>query len=223
MTEPVARVAQVDEALDALSAPSSSDVWRALHGHAPEDVAAVAARRALDAEVGFYPGLVSPIAPQAFDRSSPLNVSGYAFGARVVIPRSGTLRDLAIYLVGVSAGNISAGVYSAEDPRARLYTTGSIACPPAGSWQIVGDPQLPVVAGEQYDLAFSASDGTIDPISHAANENAVVLLPASYAGGVEALPKLGWYKSAAHPLPTTLAESAITVGATTFALIARVE
>ena len=224
MAEPVARVEQIDETLEALSAPSSSDVWRALHGHAPEDVAAVAARRALGRSEGpALPGLVSALSPLAFDRSSPLNVANFAFGSRVVIPRSGTLTDLAIYLVGVSAGNISAGVYSAETTRARLYTTGSIACPAAGSWQIVGDPNLEVEAGEQYDLVFSASDGSIDPISHAASENNVVLLPDSYADGETAKPKLGWYKSASHPIPATFAEAGITVGATTFALIARVE
>ena len=79
-------------------------------------------------------------------------------GCRVVVPTTGTLHDLTIY-ISTSAGNIDVGIYSTAATRARLYSTGSIACPAGGGWRNVGDPALAVTAGDQYDFCVAQSAG----------------------------------------------------------------
>src|SRR5207248_5975874 len=106
-----------------------------------------------------------------------------ALGARTVIPSSGVLHDLAVY-VNVQSGNLDVGVYDTASPRNRLYHSGSVACPAAGAWQIVGDPALSVVAGQQYDFLCGVDNGTVQlgrGVSMVAN--ATAQLPAAYTLG----------------------------------------
>ena len=130
---------------------------------------------------------------------------------RVVIPKTGTLHDIAIQ-VGATSGNISVAVYSAALTRTRLYTTGAIACPAANGWRIAGDPNLSVVAGEQYDFALSVDNSSATfGISPVVPDTTIKTLPTGFLSEVTGTPILFWQGDSLHPLPATLAEASIAV------------
>lgn len=56
--------------------------------------------------------------------------------ARVVMPFTGTLFDLSIF-VGTASGNIIAGIYSTAATRVSQFNTGSIALAGTNAWQIL--------------------------------------------------------------------------------------
>jgi hypothetical protein len=146
-----------------------------------------------------------------------------AVGSRIIVGQAGTLTDLAVYVVS-SAGNIDVGVYSTASPRVRLYSTGSIACPAAGAWRIVGSLSLVVAAGDQYDLVIGNDTGTAT-IGATANAvaAAIATLPAGYLPALGASPLIGWFTAGvAFPLPATIADGAITPNQTVRAVAARI-
>lgn len=153
---------------------------------------------------------------------------GFTLGAnqgvwvRVVVPRTGTLRDLSLFVHGQS-GNISAAVYDTSSPWQRLYTTGAIACPSDNAWQILGDPQLPVTKGQHLYFGLSADNGT------AAFGRAVQVfntgafnLPVGFLPGLGAGQKLVGIDNTMHPLPATVTDASPAGVAHLMAMIARV-
>lgn len=56
--------------------------------------------------------------------------------ARVVMPFTGTLYDLSVF-VGTSSGNVIAGIYSTAATRVSQYNTGSIALAGTNTWQVL--------------------------------------------------------------------------------------
>ncbi len=77
------------------------------------------------------------------------------------VPKTGELRDLAIY-VHTASGNVAVSVYNVAtggNNRTRKYASGSIACPAQG-WRIIADPKLVVVEGELITLGFSCDNIT---------------------------------------------------------------
>ena len=173
---------------------------------------------------GSYPSsLVSPYDPRLVVGTSTITANS-ARGVRVVIPKTGTLRDIAVYQ-GATSGNISVAIYTADEPRSRVYTTGAIASPAANGWRIIGDPMLSVVAGEQYDFAWSADNATaaIGRVALVPN-TAIKDLPAGFLSGVTESPRLFWQGATLHPLPTSIAEADIAVAETgPPCIIARIE
>src|SRR4051812_37688642 len=74
-------------------------------------------------------------------------------GQRVVIQQSGTLHDLAVLVTITSGGTLDLIIYNTASPRVRLWHSGAVAVPAVPSpnvWQIIGDPAMAVVIGEQY-------------------------------------------------------------------------
>ena len=166
--------------------------------------------------------VVAPLASGLLFTSSATWGANSCYGARVVIPRSGTLTDLAVYVAATSAGNIDVGVYSAAGTRAKLYSTGAIACPTANQWNIVGALSLAVTAGDQLDFALSTDSGTATFGRSLFNGPGLGGLPSGYLPAVAGSPKLSWGIGASHPLPATFTEGSI--GTTTIipAIIARI-
>lgn len=76
---------------------------------------------------------------------------------RVIVPEDGTLHDLSIF-VGSGPGNIIGCIYDCgmitSGVRTLLYSTGSVAVSGSIAWQILGDPNLPVTAGQHLDFGF---------------------------------------------------------------------
>ena len=145
-----------------------------------------------------------------------------AYGARVVIPKAGTLTDLAIY-VGTSSGNVDVGVFdTAPTTRTKLYSTGSMACPAGGAWTVVGNPALAVNQGDQLDLVLACDNTTATFLRLTAVAGAAQLPANFWPSPVGGLPFVYWIKSSAFPLPATIAEN--TLGGTSFIpmVIARV-
>lgn len=170
---------------------------------------------------GYYaPGLVSSMPPILVTTPTAFPGINQAIGQRVTIPITGTLHDLAVW-PGVQSGNVDIGVYSTANPRVRLYSTGSVACPAAGAWRIVGDPNLAVVAGQTLDLALGCDNTTA---TFAQYQTGVWLqpLPANFSPGDGSSPYLNWVTGAGFPLPATLADGALGAVTRVFLIIARV-
>lgn len=128
---------------------------------------------------------------------------------RVTIPYSGILRDFTIY-IGFSAGNVDGGIYDTSlTTRNKLWTSGSVAAGTASSWQTLGDPQLPVQAGDQVDFCVATDSATCTFGKLTTGLPATSVLPASFwpspLGGNN---KIAWTKTASFPLPTTFTEGA---------------
>lgn len=180
-------------------------------------------RSTASAEYLFLPGVVAPAPPTAL--ITTLNPgAGDPLGMRVVCPASGTLVDLAI-LVTVESGNVDVGVYDTAATRAQLFATGSIACPAVG-WQIVGDPNIAVDAGEQLDFVFLPLGATGTFGAHASQVGATQgALPAGYLGQVAAAPKIMWRQvgAALGALPATFAEGDLSASQFSVTVIGRIE
>jgi hypothetical protein len=192
---------------------NSKKITGLANGTAATDAAALGQ---LPPSIGLQ-GLVSPL----FGISSwsagagAVNTANHCFGVRVVMPISGTLHDLAIW-VGTSSGNIEVGILdTTATTRGRSYTTGSIACPVSSSgvgWRVVGDPALAVTAGAEYDFYLGADNATATFLRLVAVPSIALsaLLPSSYipvAGG--ALPKLAW-DFTGFPMTNGVAEASLT-------------
>lgn len=110
-----------------------------------------------------------------------LNAAGHCYGSRCIVPKSGTLHDLAI-VVGTASGNIEVGVLdTTATTRNRLYTTGTIACPTGTGWHIVGDPALSVTAGDHLDLYMSVDNVTATFSRHSSlGTTGEATLPANF-------------------------------------------
>jgi hypothetical protein len=173
-----------------------------------------------------WPAYVAPGAPHANSGQAVL-AANQMRACRVVIPRTGKLRDVSVW-VQTSSGNFIAAVYdlgtTTSTVRTKLWDSGSVAVGAAG-YQIIGDPNLDVVQGQQLDLAVLVDNGTVslgqtEAFSvQARNQLPAAFLPA--AGGC--LPKMGWIFSAgSFTIPATVSEGAATLTFGMIYLFARV-
>lgn len=149
-----------------------------------------------------------------------------AFGYRMTIPKSGVLRDLAIF-PAVASGNIDIGVFQlAGSNRTLLYHSGSIACPAISAWRIVGNPGLQVVAGQQYDIALACDNITARFAGPQTGgfANAAGVLPASYIlDPTGALGIIAWRIPALFPLANTTEAAMVNIpGGAMAAIIGRI-
>lgn len=171
---------------------------------------------------GIFPSWVFPLDPRAIRSTAAPNANN-AYGCRVVIPKTGILNDLSIF-IGTSNGNIDLGVYSTAGTRARLWSSGSTPCPAAGAWRNVGDPGILVTAGDELDFAVSTDSATAAFATNLETSPvAGVQLPAEFLTPGGALPKLAWFKSgSAFPLPATLAEAGLAADVNTVLIGGRI-
>lgn len=164
------------------------------------------------------PALVTPYFPTLGD-SIATPVANDAHACRVIVPRAGTLRDLAIY-ISTSSGNLDLGVFTTEGTRNALYRTGSVASPGTG-WRIIGDPQIAVDAGDQLDFVVAWDNALARYKSHDAHTSQQQL-PAGFWPAEGALAKLSWLRAASFPLPASFAEGVCAVDFRVPLIIARV-
>ena len=168
----------------------------------------VATQAEFNAIAGIGPALVAPHDPRLVRTISSIPDVNLVSGVRVIVPRTGTLKELTVY-VSVSSGNVDGAVYSTAGTRVRLWSTGSIACPAAG-WQSLGNPDVAVTAGDQLDFSLAANNITAT-FANCQVLPAIALgaLPTAFwvaSGG--ALSKLYWYVYA-FPAPATIAEASL--------------
>jgi hypothetical protein len=171
-----------------------------------EDEMRAAAMAALGGKVlmPFHPYLVST--QTAFTAND-------ARGVRMVMPRAGTLRDVAIFPM-VQSGNIDAGLYdTAAGTSSKIWSSGSVACGAAAAWQIVGDPNQAVTQGQHIDFVLACDNGTAAFARCAAPvSNLIVQLPTNYMVSPQgALPKTAWRAATSFVLPGSFTEAAKTV------------
>lgn len=135
-----------------------------------------------------------------------------AQGHRVIVPKTGTLNELSIY-VGTSSGNVEAGILdTSATTRNQLWTTGSVACPAANGWRKMGDPGIAVVEGDHLDFYVNCDNTTATFMRTSSFLSAIpVLMPTgTVVSPLGGKPLLGWQGPAAtFPLGTTLAETSM--------------
>ncbi len=153
-----------------------------------------------------WPGGVSP----ANFASTFAAVVNTAFGARVIIGKTGTLNDLAVYTT-TATHNVIVGIYDTTvTTRQRKYTSGSTASV-AGGYVAFTGVGLAVTAGDQYDLCVIADSASVSFGRYTASATAMYTLPTALlpaTGGAPA--KLAWsFLTGAFSLPTTAAEASL--------------
>lgn len=156
--------------------------------------------------IAELPGVVAAVDPRTCPGAGQMDTANEARAARVIVPITGVLTDIAVYFTD-SFGNID--VFVTDDSpttRARLWSTGSLVCPAANSWQIVGNPGISVVAGEQLEFGMACS--SVSAKWAAMFSGAWARLPVSFAPSLPA-PILGWSLPAALPFPTTVTEASM--------------
>jgi hypothetical protein len=141
---------------------------------------------------------------------------------RVVAQGTGTLRELALY-VGAQSGNIDIGVYDVASPRARLFSTGSIACPAGAAWRVLADVGIAVAEGDCFDVIVAADNavasfGRSQPLT----TNAAGELPAGVLPGA-GRPILGGTINTVFPLPAAIADAAIAATDREVIVVGRIE
>lgn len=168
----------------------------------------------------WWPSLVAPADPALLCGGLAVMGAGQARSCRVTVPKTGSLRDLAIF-VGGASGNVDIGVYSTASVRSRLYHSGSVACPAANAWRIVGDPNLAVTKGDQLDLMLgcdnaSAAFGRI-PMNSSTNT-----FPTGFLTGGGGLPKIAAIIGSGFPLASTYNEGDLSDTVSCIAIIGRI-
>ena len=155
------------------------------------------------------PALVAPYDPRFVTLASGHSANEMR-GQRVIIPRTGRLRDVAVW-IGTSSGNIAAAVYDTTGTtRNRLATSGSVAAG-GGGWQIVFDPDIAVTAGDQIDLAVAADNATVTfgRFSSAVSSGIADLPTGFVVAPLGGFNKIMWSATSSFPPPSTLGEGSM--------------
>lgn len=175
-------------------------------------------------------GLVSPIAlggliiPEAAITVTAKRL----YLMRCIVPKTGKLRDLTIFIVG-SSGNAIGVVTDTGDTtaekRTKLWDSGSVAVGAANEYQIIGDPNLAVTRGQQIEMCVTFDNSTVTfGRTRAANSLNAAKLPAAFnvvPGG--ASPKLwGIASLASFAAPSTIKESEVELSTAVPLILARI-
>lgn len=204
--------------LSAISALDDDDVLAVVEDGVNKKVT-IAQLRALFGAGGFLPNLIIPTDIRLFtDTGGSLNAN-VAQLHPCIVPISGTITDVAIYVV-TQSGNVDVGIYSRDATRTRLWSSGSTACPAAGAWRVIGTANLAVQAGDAIELAYAVDNNTTALLRHVAPATSYMDLPSSFLLGGAALPKLAARATSSFPLPSTIAEGSLTSEQPTMAIAA---
>ncbi len=158
---------------------------------------------------GSSGGYVGPFLQPSNAGSSFTPGLNVIWASRVVIPITGTLHDLAVF-IATSAGNLDIGIFdTSATTRNRLYHSGAVVSPGTG-WRIIGDPALAVTAGTNYDFVIVSSSASTAFIRMTSGTTPQSTLPANFLPGGGGTPWTGWSAAAGGAtLPTSVAESGI--------------
>lgn len=167
---------------------------------------------------------VCPYDPMLVQNSVAVAGANQARASMIVIPKTGNLRDLYVY-VGTSSGNVEGAVYSSEATRSKLWSGGSIACPGASAWGFLGDPNLAVEAGDILYFVIAA-DNTTATFGRANHLGASGLnqFPANFWAGDGHTPKRSCTIASFTPgsAPATISEANMVLTTFECCLIARI-
>lgn len=131
--------------------------------------------------------VVSPVVAQGslLANNTVPTTANQAYFARAIIPVSGNLRDLYLY-IGATGGNMKGLIFddgtASAGNRTRLWLGSEVAVSATG-WLNLGDPNLAVLAGQHIELGFIASSSTANQITrylNAATNGGVQLPSASF-------------------------------------------
>lgn len=168
------------------------------------------------------PGVISATPVSQWTVHTNFGSAPLLLGARIIIPVSGTLHDIAVYIVS-SSGNLDVGIIdTTATTRNRLYHSGAVACPAAGAWRIVADPALAVSAGDQYDIVVGISSTTASFMRILLDNNNMPGLPTGFdpaPGGGS--PIMFWANVGVSTIPATIAESSLSPNANVLGVMAR--
>jgi hypothetical protein len=164
------------------------------------------------AQMCLLGNVIAPVHPHLIAASTSLTAND-ARGMRMVMPRSGTLKDFAIW-IATTSGNVDVGIYDTVSGTAgKLWSSTSTACGTVNTWQVVGDPNLAVTRGQHVDFVIGCDNATaafgrvpppVNPL--------LIQLPTNFMPSPQgALPKFAWRASASFPLPTSFTEAAKTI------------
>ncbi len=115
-------------------------------------------------------GVTDLVGPPGFSQQNVTNngvqVANFPRGWRVIVPRDGTLHDVAVG-VAIQSGNLSVAVYDTGDTagsassgtRTLLWNSASASCPAVG-WNVIGDPNLAVYENQQLEFLLNADNAT---------------------------------------------------------------
>lgn len=164
------------------------------------------------AQMCLLGNVIAPCHPHLMTAQTTFTAND-ARGVRMVMPRSGTLRDLAIW-VAIQSGNLDIGLYDTlSGTSGKIYSSTSVACPAANAWQIIGNPNQAVTQGQHIDFVLACDNATaaFGRVGAIVN-NAAVQLPTNFMVSPQgALPKTAWRAATSFPLPTSFTEAAKTV------------
>ena len=193
-----------------------------------------------DAYAPQLPGLILPVqaGSSLLVTSAALTMTANdARGVRVIVPTSGLIADVSVYLGATVAGNRKASIYTISGGTRTNVWTGTATAGAANGWTSLGNPAYSVQAGQFLDLVVASSEATSTyGIFGTATNIAANSLPTGYLSDVSlgeqgtsitaltaATPLLSWVKATEYTTPTTsLADAALTAVVTVPAIIARV-
>lgn len=167
------------------------------------------AQRVTDSDLEHYPAIAAPGGSPEATSSTTAGAANRMLGARVVIPRTGTLGALYVP-VNTTSGNLQGGIYdvgaTTSAVRTRLWAGASTAS--ASGWLNLGNPALAVTKGQHLDFVVQVDNNTVTVGRRTFGTTAWSQLPtgAAAVAGVEY--KLGWFRDpGSYALSATLAEA----------------
>lgn len=169
-----------------------------------------------DVTVSPFSSVVYTFDPRTAATTSTLGAS-LAVGTRVVMPKSGTLQHMSIF-IATASGSADVGVYSIDSTttRSRLWSSGSNTVSATG-WQNFGSPGIAVYRGQVLDFAVAVADATIS-MGRTVLPNAAL---GSFSASVESLAETHTYaKATSFPLPSSFSSVIAAAGTTYCPLIA---
>lgn len=162
-----------------------------------------------------FPNIVATMNPLYNNATIVWPASNRLLAYRVVVPATGTLSAITIF-VQASSGNIGLAIYdcgaTTTNTFTRLATTGAVACPSGTAWQTVAGISLAVTAGQNLMFALSADNTTFSTqiYSGSGNTQGKSTLPTGFLpGGGTCAGVTGFYIATSHPPPTTIAVASI--------------
>lgn len=171
-------------------------------------------------------GIVAPIAHGStfVPGAAAITTANRIQAVRCVVPKSGTLKDLSIW-VSSAAGNIRGAVYDAGQAAANnhsLLWQGSSALAVANSWNNLGNPNIQVTKGQHLYLAL-VTDNVTGTYGRAATTAGSTALPADYFDGNGASESTSWFfDNGSMVFPNTILGSAVAQMSNVLVLLARV-
>lgn len=159
----------------------------------------------------FPPDVAAPNNDAEVATSTTFTAANQFRGARVIIPKTGTLHDLSVY-VQAPSGNVRGAIYdvgaTTSAIRTRVWHGASMSSGAGFSWVNLGDPALAVTVGQHLDFSVGADNGSVSLGRRQLQDTNVGKLPANFGTVLGCSFWQGWlYNAGSLSAPASLAES----------------